>query len=537
MRTIKKRLLAILLSLSMVFALLPALSHCLTVYADDAAVSDTSFTATANGNQQEVSADLEDIYAATQEKVFSIVTGDGKAFDKQWFAMDLARDNIFNENLGIIPYADGSFIEEYVNEIIDKNGVLHTGASDYTNYAKAILTLTSIGIDASNVDGINLVEKLADKTSVTKQGLNGVIYALLALDCAPYDPEGSDELRDYFVTTILNTQLADVGWDWANKKADPDMTAMALQALAPYYNSNASVKIAVDKAIVTLSCYLQQPDGGFQTEDAAYAESSESTSMVILALLALGIDPATDERFVKEGGSALENLCSFAVAGGGFKHTADGGYNGLATDQAYRALVGYFRMLAGYNTVYNMSDANGDMDLAPVEGHLHEEVKTFSVTDTYTISQVSAKISKDPTVAAMNGTVLCLVEADVYLFDEEGNFIDLVTVTRNEKEVELKVPADKLSQMGDKILIAGLHNNKEVITIEPTSVDRKTGVVKFKTSLFSYYAVVSGAKNANPEVPVTGDNAITILWIALMGAAVLAILSVMVIVRRKKSNR
>ena len=478
--------------------------------------------------QEDVSKDLEDVYSEAQKKVYSIVSGEGSAADKQWFAMDLARDLVYNEDLGVIPSPDGTFIEEFVNDIIDKKGVLDTNEYDYTNYAKAILTLTSVGIDASDVDGINLVEKLAAFDKVTGQGVNGVIYALLALDCAPYDlPEDSSVTRDTFIDAILNAQLADGGWDYANKAADPDMTAIAIQALAPYYNKNSNVKIAVDKALATLSA-LQQDDGGFQTADAEYAESSESTSMVILALLALGIDPAADVRFIKNGKTTIDNLCSFAAAGGGFKHTADGGYNVLATDQGYRALVGYFRMINGASSVYDMGNAE---ELIPVNGHLHEELFTFDITDEEAIKYVSNILLKDKTIATMNGTIIWLIDAEVFIFDEEGQFIDLVSVSKNEKEIEINIPTEKLSLLGDKILIAGIHDN-EVITIEPTSVDRKSGIIKFKTSKFSYYAVVSAT-----EVPATGDNTNSAIWMMLMSLAILAILSTVVIVSRRKLHR
>ena len=297
--------------------------------------------------------DEERVYQSVREAVQSLMSSKEVAvYGTEWFALDLARDDqTFSE----------FYLKDLVDTIITKEGVLHTGdgRSDYTNYAKAVLVLTALGVDASNVAGYDLIERVSHFPLVRQQGLNGVIYALLALDCHnfPINPPEDlpmDVTRESYINALLLGQLEDGGWDYANKQADPDMTAMAIQALAPYYETNENVKASIDKALNTLST-LQQPDGGFLTEDAAFAESSESTSMVILALTALGIDPTTDPRFIKNGYTAIDNLCSFAVEGG-FKHTQDGRYNAMATDQGYRALVAYERLKNGKTSFYDMTD-------------------------------------------------------------------------------------------------------------------------------------------------------------------------------------
>ena len=77
------------------------------------------------------------------------------------------------------------------------------------------------------------------------------------------------------------------------------------------------IKAAVDAALTYLSD-AQQADGGFMSWGAA---NSESCAQVIVALTALGIDPAADSRFVKNGASPLDGLCAFACEGGGFRHS------------------------------------------------------------------------------------------------------------------------------------------------------------------------------------------------------------------------
>ena len=304
----------------------------------------------------------ESIYQSAQQTLSSLLDArkpEEDILDYLWIAFDLVRSGQKDTDY---------FLKELVDTIIKKEGVLSTRTGTYSNYAKTVLTLTAYGLDATNIGGYNLIEAVSKFTSVIPQGVNGVIYALLALDSGNYEIKVPDNYpiavtRDTYINAILSEQLDDGGWDYANKNADPDMTAMAIQALAPYYNSNDRVKNAIDKALLTLSDDLQQEDGGFQYADKRYPESSESTSMVILALTAMGINPTTDPRFVKSGGSPIDNLYSYAVEGQGFKHTASGRTDNLATDQAYRALTAYHRLIEGKTSIYDMSDVG---ELSPI---------------------------------------------------------------------------------------------------------------------------------------------------------------------------
>lgn len=154
--------------------------------------------------------------------------------------------------------------------------------------------------------------------------------------------------------------------------ADADMTAMVIQALAPY-REDAKVKEALDKAVETLS-KMQNSDGGFSTFSGNGNEkvpTAESTAQVIVALTALGIDPHTDSRFIKNGMSVVDALTTYFVEGGGFKHVADGTRDGMATEQGYYALTAYYRLLNKQNSLYDMTDVliqeNGTEEL-PADG-------------------------------------------------------------------------------------------------------------------------------------------------------------------------
>ena len=86
-------------------------------------------------------------------------------------------------------------------------------------------------------------------------------------------------------------------------------------------------------------------------------DNSESCAQVIVALCALGIDPAKDERFIKDGNWTVYDLISYHVDNSGFKHVKQSSsVNGIATEQGFYALVAYKRFLEGKKSLYDMSD-------------------------------------------------------------------------------------------------------------------------------------------------------------------------------------
>ena len=268
----------------------------------------------------------------------------------EWLVLELAR-----AEYGGTDSMNQKYLQNVKKILEDNNGVLST--SKYTEYSRVILGLTSIGVDVNNVAGYNLLEGLADFDNVIQQGVNGPIYALLALDSHGYEiPDVKDvankTTRDKLIEYILDQQLKDGGWSLSGSSMDVDMTAAAIQALAPYYNSNAKVKQAVDTALEKLS-QAQNASGGFESWGA---ENSESCAQVIVALTAMGIDPDKDARFVKNGKSPVDALLEYAVDGGGFKHSKSGELNGMATEQAYYALTAYKRFSLGKASLFDMSD-------------------------------------------------------------------------------------------------------------------------------------------------------------------------------------
>ena len=291
----------------------------------------------------EQSKHLQEIYKTTGDFMATLGTPTVNSTGGEWMVIGLARSG------RPVPAGYYDNVVDYVKAKADANERLHR--AKVTDNARVILALTAIGKDVTNVGGHNLLKGLDSMDYIQTQGINGPIWALIALDSHNY-PTSGDVTREKLIETILGAVLEDGGWTLSGTKADPDMTAMAIQALAPYYKTNETVKAAVDKALEALSA-LQRNDGGFGSWGTV---NSESCDQVIVALTALGIDPTTDSRFIKNGLTVLDALAGFYVTGGGFRHTAGGDLDGMATEQGYYALAAYYRFANTQTRLYDMSD-------------------------------------------------------------------------------------------------------------------------------------------------------------------------------------
>lgn len=266
----------------------------------------------------------------------------------EWLIMGLARYGSLTENYKNI------YLANLKSELKQCNGVL--SEKKYTEYARVVLALSSINVNPADFSGYNLIRPLAELDNVTKSGLNGVAFSLLALDCRNYSIPDTEEgyfgkktSRQELISILLNAQLADGGWPYLGNKSDVDMTAMVLQALGKYYHQD-KVKKAVDKAIKLLSS-IQNSSGGFSVRGS---ENCESTAQVLTAMVGLGIK-VSDNRFIKNDHTILDGLLKY-YQDGGFKHTENSFVNQMSTEQAMYALTAYYRSLAEEKSLYDMGD-------------------------------------------------------------------------------------------------------------------------------------------------------------------------------------
>ena len=264
-----------------------------------------------------------------------------------------------------------NYYNNVVSYVKECGGVLHN--RKYTEYSRVILALTAIGKDPTNVGGYNLVEPLNDYDKTIYQGINGPIWALIALDSGNY----ANDQRQAYIDYILSKEISGGGWALTGSTPDADITGMALQAFAKYQDQKA-VKTATDRALTWLS-NNQNSDGSYSTIGE---ENCESTVQVLVGLCELGIS-LEDSRFVKNGNTVLDGLMEYYVNGGGFTHVLGGGSgnDGMSTEQGFYALVAADRAANGKSSLYRMSSGSpavskpsaSNAAFADIAGHANQK--------------------------------------------------------------------------------------------------------------------------------------------------------------------
>lgn len=298
-------------------------------------------------SKSEISSAVERTVKYIEEKVASPTVS---SVGGEWSVIALSRStekvredffNIYYKNLK-------SYLKENDGKLHDKK---------YTEYSRVCIALSSIGKNPEDVQGYNLLLPLGDFEKTVWQGINGPIWALIALDSKNYAVPQSDSFkvqatREMYVDYILSKQKEDGGWSLSESLAfsDIDVTAMALTALSKY-KGEEKVRLSIEKAIKMLSLY-QNENGGFTSNGS---ENAESSAQVLTALCALGI-PYEDERFVKNGKTVLDNIMSYSKDGA-FKHVAQGEINLMTTEQVLCSLCALKRFIENKPFLFDMTDA------------------------------------------------------------------------------------------------------------------------------------------------------------------------------------
>lgn len=303
---------------------------------------------------------FDKVYADTKKYIQNNVPAPVVAYDRgEWAVLGLARAGVELSDAYIQAYYGK--VVAYVKANIGSDGVLVDPESHnptVTDNERIILALTAIGKDPANVGDKNLLTALQDRnimqvTNTSDTDINGLVFGLLALNSGNYTQDSY-----WLVQAILTQQNADGSWS-ANAVTKPagdvDMTAMALQALAPYYNEggDTTVNTAVDKALQWLSA---------KYKGTGYT-SAESCAQVVVALSALQLNANSDSSFVKtvDGAptSVLGDLLRYYLGEGqGFKHAASlNTADQKATEQALYAMAAYERYCRRTKALYDMTDA------------------------------------------------------------------------------------------------------------------------------------------------------------------------------------
>lgn len=303
---------------------------------------------------------FDKVYADTKKYIQNKVPMPVVASDRgEWAVLGLARAGVALSDEYIQAYYGK--VVAYVKANIGSDGVLVDPESHnptVTDNERIILALTAIGKDPANVGDKNLLTALQNKdimqvTDTSKTDINGLVFGLLALNSGNYTQDSY-----WLVQAILTQQNKDGSWSSSadtKPDGDVDMTAMALQALAPYYNEgdDTTVNAAVDKALQWLSA---------KYKGKGYT-SAESCAQVVVALSALQLNANSDSSFVKtvDGAptSVLGDLLRYYLGEGqGFKHAASGKTaDQKATEQALYAMAAYERYCRRTKALYDMTDA------------------------------------------------------------------------------------------------------------------------------------------------------------------------------------
>ncbi len=298
-----------------------------------------------------------------------------------WYPIGLGRLGIADNYEGYL-----AVIKDQIEERYRTPGKLSAAkATEWHRISLAVLAMggdpTNIGTDENGLP-INLIaDGTYDRGKTTplgRQGINGWIWGLITLDSMRYNiPDGAYYTRDDIIIEILRQQLSDGGFALSGKASDPDITAMAIQALAPYYNSEKTynyrqkaidgetaktVRQVIDEALLCLS-ELQLDTGDFASWGT---ENVESTNQVTVALCCLGIDPLTDERFIKNGNTLLDGILRYRMDDGGFIHSftydpdnptsLPDQSNTMASEQTLYTMAAIWRLSEDMRSLYDFRD-------------------------------------------------------------------------------------------------------------------------------------------------------------------------------------
>ncbi|MGN0594559.1 MAG: DUF4430 domain-containing protein [Hominimerdicola sp.] len=282
----------------------------------------------------------------------------------EWYILALSQSGEYN-------------FSSYENALL--NYLNENEVSSAASRQKYALALIAVGNDDEYI-----YNTLND--SIGQLGLMSWIYGLHLLNNGySSDSYSLEQVKD----TLLSLQLDDGGWTVTGTSGEVDATAMAIQALAPYYDEEY-IQIAIDNALNLLSS-RQQENGDY----ASYGVNNpESTAQVLIALSSLGIDCKTDSRFIKNGNTLFDGIEQYRLSDGSYCHSIGGEYNEISTVQVFYSMVSYQRMKNGQTNINILDEVNLPDDSSPNSSDI--SISTYENEQKTTTSQaISSNIENN----------------------------------------------------------------------------------------------------------------------------------------------
>ena len=265
---------------------------------------------------------------------------------------------------------DKKWLHDYYNALVDQlKDEEKISEMQPSDWARVILAVEALGGDPADFNGRNLFDNLADfsKIDTSAWGMATMSIIMMAVGSredsvfdkadVPAEKRTTKEKLKNAVLALYNTEekcFNTSDYYTGDAVPDSDNSAYAIQALAGYYKTDSDIKTKIDDTLATLGDKFV--DENACVTSFGYANAC-STAQVICALTSVGIDPASDARFTKDGKTLIDGLCSyFDDATGGIK-----GYDGeidyaFNTVQAAYALVAYDRLKNDQTFVFDSSD-------------------------------------------------------------------------------------------------------------------------------------------------------------------------------------
>lgn len=409
-----------------------------------------------------------------------VVTKDGEV--PQGDALAMAKEDIAHG----VQYLQGKSLEKYKDEwnifsILRSGATIEQGKLDkyyesvvkqlntssknmrVTDLARVALALEAMGKNPTDVGGFNVLEAIYNHKDMMTDSSNCPIFGLLALDGRNYEiPKDAKWSRKDLVGQILKFQKASGGFGLSldNDTTGIDMTGMALQALALYYDNPAypEVKPAVDKALKHFKDNITT-NAGFLDMGS---ENSCTTAQVLTAVSALNINPTVKENgFVQNGNNMISNLHTYKKdAGFAWQATMQG--QEMATQQVTYALVAYQRMEEGQTRLYDFTDVPEEKPSVDPEEEdkkaakeVEDQIKAIGEVTLESKSAIEAarvayeNLSETQKKLVGNLETLTKAEAELKKLEEEANTgyviisVERFTIGQGFIHEPVKVPFEK----------------------------------------------------------------------------------------------